>query len=203
MLGVGLVALVIAFPAPVDLFWLTYFVGTLFASSWGPVALMSVWSRRITADAAFWGIISGFLFNAGPKAAITLGWLTLPYWLDPVLLGGLVSLAVVLVISRRGTPSRAERHYRLRMHRTPDEERDPVTYRRTRRLPIILAAYSLGLAALFALVYLPAYRAATGEPARAEAVLLTIGPVLWSVTALVAWWIIGRSYGPKETRARR
>jgi sodium/pantothenate symporter len=63
MLGTGIVVLMIAFVVPVDLFWLTYFVGTLFASSWGPVALMSVWSKRITADAAFWGIISGFLFG--------------------------------------------------------------------------------------------------------------------------------------------
>ncbi|MEE4173688.1 MAG: sodium:solute symporter family protein [Xanthomonadales bacterium] len=202
MLGVGLVALAVAFPAPVDLFWLTYFVGTLFASSWGPVALMSVWSRRITADAAFWGIISGFVFNAGPKALVTLGWLALPYWLDPVLLGGLVSLAVVLLVSRLGSPSRAEQRYRLRMHRTPAEERDPNKFRRTRRLPFLLVVYAFGFAALFALNYLPAFRRATGEAARAEALLLGIGPVLWTLTAVVAWWVIGRSYGvkpPSET----
>ena len=197
MLGVGLVALAIAFPARVDLFWLTYFVGTLFASSWGPVALMSVWSRRITADAAFWGIISGFAFNAGPKALVTLGWLRLPYWLDPVLLGALISLAVVLVLSRRGVPSREERRYRLRMHRTPAEENDEKQVRRTRRMPLLLVIYSVGIALLFAVTYLPSYRAATGEPARAEAILLFCGPILWTFTAVVAWWVIGRSYGLK------
>ena len=72
MLFIGVITLVVAFFSPVDIFWLTYFVGTLFASSWGAVALMSVWSKRITADAAFWGIISGFVFNAVPKA--------LEYW---------------------------------------------------------------------------------------------------------------------------
>ena len=36
------------------LFLLTYFAGTIFASSWGPVGIMSVWSRRITESAAFW-----------------------------------------------------------------------------------------------------------------------------------------------------
>jgi sodium/pantothenate symporter len=78
MLLVGVVTLIIAFFSPVDIFWLTYFVGTLFASSWGPVALMSVWSKRITADAALWGIISGFVFNALPKALSYIGWIELP-----------------------------------------------------------------------------------------------------------------------------
>ena len=68
----------------------------------GSGAFMSVWSKRITADAAFWGIVSGFLFNAGPKGLETLGWFSLPIWLDPILLGGLVSLAVVLLVSRLG-----------------------------------------------------------------------------------------------------
>ena len=49
--------------ASIQLAWLTYFGATLFASAWGPVALMSVWSDRITASAAFWGIVSGFLGN--------------------------------------------------------------------------------------------------------------------------------------------
>ena len=112
MLLIGVITLVIAFFSPVDIFWQTYFVGTLFASSWGPVALMSVWSKRITADAAFWGIISGFLFNAVPKALEHLGWVELPFWLDPILLGGLVSLAVVLVLSTFSSVSRQEQAYR-------------------------------------------------------------------------------------------
>ena len=102
MLVIGLITLVIAFFSPIDIFWLTYFVGTLFASAWGPVALMSVWSKNITADAAFWGIVSGFAFNAVPKALEYLEWISLPFWLDPILLGGLVSLIVVLVVSRLG-----------------------------------------------------------------------------------------------------
>jgi sodium/pantothenate symporter len=158
---------------------------------------MSVWSRRITADAAFWGIVSGFVFNAGPKGLVTLGWLELPYWLDPVLLGALVSLGVVLVVSRRGAPSREEQRYRLRMHRTPPEEQNPEQVRRTRRLPVLLVIYSVGIAVLFAVAYLPAYRAASGESASAEAILLSVGPVLWTFTAVVAWWVIGRSYGVK------
>ena len=195
MLGIGIVVLMIAFVTPVDLFWLTYFVGTLFASSWGAVAMMSIWSKRITADAAFWGIISGFVFNAGPKALETLGWITLPIWLDPILLGGLVSLIVVLVLSRMGEVSREERVFRMRLHRTPESELDPQKVKLTRRIPAILIIYSLVFTAVFMLWYIRPYQEATGTDAMAEIIVLSIGPVLWIITALFARWMIRKSYG--------
>jgi Na+/proline symporter len=195
MLGIGIVVLMIAFVAPVDLFWLTYFVGTLFASSWGAVALMSIWSKRITADAAFWGIISGFAFNAGPKALETLGLITLPFWLDPILLGGLVSLIVVLVLSRMGEVSREEQLFRMRLHRTPESERDPQKLKFTLRIPAILIIYSLVFTAIFMIWYIRPYQEATGSDAMAEIIVLSIGPVLWVSTALFARWMIRKSYG--------
>jgi len=195
MLGIGIVVLMIAFVTPVDLFWLTYFVGTLFASSWAAVALMSIWSKRITADAAFWGIVSGFLFNAGPKALETLGLITLPIWLDPILLGGVVSLVVVLVVSRMGKVSREERVFRLRLHRTPESERDPQKSKFTRRIPAILVVYILVFTAIFMTAYIRPFQEATGTDAIAEIIVLSIGPILWLATALFARWMIRKSYG--------
>jgi Na+/proline symporter len=195
ILGIGIMALLIAFVIPVDLFWLTYFVGTLFASSWGPVALMSVWSKRITADAAFWGIISGFVLNAGPKALETLGWITLPIWLDPVLLGGLVSLAVVLVVSRQGEVSREERVYRMRLHRVPEAELDPDKTRLTRKMPAVMVAYTTLFTTLFMAYYIRPFQQATGTDAMIEIIVLLSGPVIWLATAVVAWWVIRKSYG--------
>ena len=196
MLGIGIVVLMIAFMIPVDLFWLTYFVGTLFASSWGPVALMSVWSKRITADAAFWGIVSGFLFNAGPKALETLGWISLPIWLDPILLGGMVSLAVVLVLMHFGTVSREEQDYRMQLHRIPDSELDPARTRVTRKFPLVMVAYTVIFYSLFMAWYIRPFQQATGTSAVREIIVLSIGPVLWIATALFAWWMIRKSYRP-------
>lgn len=194
ILGIGIVALMIAFVIPVDLFWLTYFVGTLYASSWGPVALMSVWSKRITADAAFWGIVSGFAFNVVPKGLETLGWISLPIWLDPILLGGMVSLVVILVLSRLGSVSREEQVYRMKMHRVPELELDPKRLKFTRRIPIVMVIYSISLTAIFMVYYIVPFQQATGTDAMAEIIVLCAGPVLWVATALFAWWMIRRSY---------
>jgi len=203
MLGVGLVILVVAFYSPVDIFWLTYFVGTLFASSWGPVALMSVWSKRITADAAFWGIVSGFVFNAVPKALEYLEWVDLPFWLDPILLGGLVSLAVVLLVSRFNHVSREEQVYRMQMHRVPEQEVSASKLKFTRFAPLLLAAYSLTICIMLMTIYVQPYQEITGSLAAGgginwlsgESLLVLAGPVVVLPSAWIAWLMIRKSYG--------
>ena len=203
MLVVGVVTLAVAFVSPVDIFWLTYFVGTLFASSWGPVALMSVWSKRITADAAFWGIISGFLFNAVPKALEYLEWVELPFWLDPILLGGFVSLAVVLVVSGFGAVSREEHVYRMQMHRTPQQEVNPAKMRLTRYAPLVLGVYSVTMCIVLINIYIKPFQEATGTLAAGggidwlsgESLLVLAHPVVVLPTAWIAWRMIRKSYG--------
>ncbi|MBT8047528.1 MAG: sodium:solute symporter family protein [Xanthomonadales bacterium] len=203
MLAVGVVTLIVAFYSPMDIFWLTYFVGTLFASSWGPVALMSVWSRRITADAAFWGIVSGFVFNAGPKALEYLEWITLPFWLDPILFGGLVSLVVVLAMSSVGGVSREEQAYRLELHRVPPGDVSAARTRVTRYAPVALAAYSVTMCVILLRVYVLPYQQATGGLSTdgginwlsGEALLVLASPVVVLPSAWIAWRMIRKSYG--------
>ena len=203
MLLVGVVTLLVAFYSPVNIFWLTYFVGTLFASSWGPVGLMSVWSKRITSGAAFWGIISGFVFNAGPKALEYMGWIELPFWLDPILLGGLVSLAVVLVLSYLGRVSRVEQVYRMRLHRIPEQEISVPKLRLTLYAPLVLAVYSVTMCIVLITIYVRPYQEITGTLGAAggidwlsgEALLVLASPVVVLPTAFIAWRMIRRSYG--------
>lgn len=203
MLVVGFITLVIAFFSPLDIFWLTYFVGTLFASSWGAVALMSVWSKNITADAAFWGIVSGFAFNAVPKALEYIGWINLPFWLDPILLGGLVSLVVVLVVSRCGRVSRQERVYRLQLHRVPQQEVSAAKLRITQYAPLVLAVYSVVMCIILLTVYVQPYQEATATLSAngsinwlsGESLLVLAGPIVVLPTAWIAWRMIRKSYG--------
>ncbi len=203
MLMVGLVILAIAFVSPIDIFWLTYFVGTLFASSWGPVALMSVWSKNITAAAAFWGIVSGFVFNAVPKALEYLEWISLPFWLDPILLGGLVSLLVVLVVSRFGRVSQEEHDYRLQLHQIPPHEVSVPKIRFTRYAPVTLAVYQVIMCVTLLTIYVRPYQESTGTLSAGgginwlsgEALLVLSGPLVVLPTAWIAWRMIRKSYG--------
>jgi sodium/pantothenate symporter len=161
MLGTGLLALMLAFVLPPRIFWITYFAGTVFASSWGPVTFMSIWSRRITADGAFWGIVTGFIGNCTMKALDYFALINLPVWADPIILGAVLSTIVILLISRRGTVSEAEHRYRASLHVVPAAELDARELRFTRRWSAILIAGGLLLSLLMVVFWALPYQDAT------------------------------------------
>lgn len=85
------------------------FIGTVFASSWGPVGFMSIWSKTITAKAAFWGIVLGFFGNVIPSALQYVGIIDLPSYFNPALIGTALSLMAIIGLSVKGTVSSEER----------------------------------------------------------------------------------------------
>jgi sodium/pantothenate symporter len=122
MFAVGVVILGLAFFQPPAILWITYFAGTLFASSWGPLAFFSVWSDRITAAGAFWGIVAGFLGNAVAKLLATFEVIDLPVFLDPFVIGISLSVATILLVSKMGRVTDGERSYRAMIHQIPSGE---------------------------------------------------------------------------------
>jgi sodium/pantothenate symporter len=196
MIGVGVAALALAMVVPANIFWITYFAATVFASSWGPVAFMSVWSRRITADGAFWGMVTGFLGNVVPKSLLLLHVIELPAWADPILIGAVLGAVVTVIVSRLGTVSEAEERYRARLHETPRAELDAQETRRTLRWPTILMIGGVLLATLMIVFYALPYRAATGEAAQqllSGELLLSLGcGFVLIACGLVARWGIVR-----------
>jgi len=202
MLVVGAVALMISFFMPPNLFWLTYYVGTVFASSWGPVAFMSIWSDKITARAAYWGIITGFAGNVIPRFIDSMGWIDLPSYLNPILIGGLISLFVVLWISRLGEVSDTERARRLALHQLPDEDRDAYQAKRTQWAAIAVAVFGVCVSAVLIIFYVYPYQSATGtllagnqlDWFTAEALLALSWAALFVPWGITAYKMIGRSY---------
>jgi len=195
MLGISLAALALAWAIPEGrLFWITYFAGTLFASCWGPVAFMSVWSSSITEAGAFWGIIAGLAGNLVTNAAALLGLVDLPVILDPILVGAVLSYAVVVIVSRAGRVSDREHRLRERLHETPVDEFDPARLRRTLGWAAVLMVFGLSLGVLMVVFYSLPYRHAVGGAAGGEiAMSLGVGLML-VLTGALAWWGTRRSY---------
>lgn len=186
MLIVGLVALLLAWIVPTgNIYWITYFAGTLFASAWGPVAFMSVWSRRITEAAAFWGIIAGFLANITARTIDLLGLIEIPDWSHPILLGALASYLVIELIIRQGEVSAEERSRRRELHVIPEFERDPGKLARTVFWSkcVIASGPLLGLLMIFFWV-LP-YQVATGALAPGE----WISAIVVGLSVTLAGWL--------------
>jgi len=205
MLLVGSLALAAALIFPPQIFWLTTFIATVFASSWGPVGLMAIWSKRITEKAAFWGMLTGLVFNVVPKLFTFIGILELPSYLNPVIIGGVVSLIVTVVVSRVTTPSEDEVSYLAKLHVRPLDEVGPKRTRITLIAPAILAVINGVLfPVMLTVYYVIPYQRATGalspdgslDWATGEMTLMVSWSVFWIGVAVFAIRYIRRAYSP-------
>jgi Na+/proline symporter len=178
MLITSLIALVCCYFFPPNIFWFMLFIGTVFASSWGPVGLMSIWSKRITKEAAFWGMFSGFFMNVIPATIDYLGIYHMPEYY-PAVIGIVMSFAVIFVVSARGKVSREEKIYRMRLHRPPASDIDRAKTLKTMLAPLGLIVYGTAMPFLLLNFYVVPYQIGTGE-------ILPDGTVNWNtVEALI------------------
>ena len=163
MLCVGVTVIVLALLLPRNIYWLTHFAGPLFASSWGVVAFMSIWSRRVTESGAFWGMAVGFVVNVGMNALSLAGLVKWPVMADPILVGVVCSYIAVEIVSRRGTVTATESAYQQGLHLMPSAERDPETVRQTLLWPKVMVVMGALIAVLMTLFYALPYQEAVAE----------------------------------------
>jgi sodium/pantothenate symporter len=164
MLAVGLSVIALALLLPRNIFWLTHFAGPLFASSWGAMAFMSIWSHRLTEAGAFWGMAAGFAINVAMNALSLLGVVDWPVIADPILVAALSSYFVMTWVSSQGEVSPAERDFRIALHRRPEKETEPAAVRQTLLWPRAMVFGGVILGALLIVFYaLPFGRAVSVE----------------------------------------
>ena len=202
--GVSLVVLIVSLALPHNLFWITLFIGTVFASSWGPVGLMSIWSHSITARGARWGMLAGLFANVIPAAMDYFGLIDLPSYLEPVLLGIVASIAFAYWGSRGDVVTEAERLYLERLHRTPAADVDRGATRLTLLAPILLVIYGCVMPFLLLHFYVEPYQIGAGVIAAGDNVdwsgaesWFVVGPALIYVPlGVIAWRVIRKRYTP-------
>ena len=205
MLVTGVVVLALCFIFPPNVFWLMMFIGTVFASSWGPVGFMSVWSKTITADAAFWGIMVGFFGNVIPAALEYIGLISLPSYFNPALIGAMLSLLVILVVSKRGTVTLEEKTYRENLHQAPEEDRDIKKTKKTLRAPGFLLLYGCLMPILLIKYFVAPYQAGTGQLMpdgsvnllAGESVMAMLTAPVYIVLGLIVARVVWSRYRPK------
>ena len=210
MLITSLIVLVCCYFFPPDIFWFMIFIGTVFGSSWGPVGLMSVWSKRITKDAAFWGMVSGFFMNVIPAAIDYLGIYPMPEYY-PAVIGTVASVVVIVIVSAFGSVSRQEMSYRLRLHRPPATDINPAKTKRTILAPLGLIVYGCAMPVLLLKYYVIPYQIGTGEILPDGSVNWNTGEALITLTifmlhvplALMAMKVIWDRYDPRSNRNQK
>ena len=210
MLITSLIVLICCYFFPPNIFWFMLFIGTVFASSWGPVSLMSIWSKRITKDAAFWGMVSGFFMNVIPATIDYLGIYDMPEYY-PVIIGAVVSVGVIFAVSARSTISREEKTYRMRLHQTPPSDIDRAKTIKTMLAPLGLIIYGTAMPFWLLNYYVIPYQVGTGEIlpdgsvnwATGEALIILAVFIVHVPLALMAMKVIWGRYNPQTKRNQK
>ena len=182
MLAIGSCALFAAFIFPPNIFWLTTFIATVFASSWGPVGLMSIWSKKITKSAAFWGMLSGLVFNIVPKFFEFVGLVDFPSYLNPVIIGTFASLVVTILVSRNTKVTNTEAQNLHKLHEPPADELDIKKTRTTIIAPTILIFYGLVVSVLMVNYYVLPFQRATGSLIEGGSINWFTGEAIFAVS---------------------
>lgn len=162
MLIAGLVVLGLTFVVPPVLMTIAYFAATLFAASWGPVALWSTSSSRITARGALWGMIAGFVVSASLQWIDEFTGTDLPTLMDPVILGMAASVLAVLAGNMGQHPSEASLAFYTKIKQVPEVERSVAELRRTRKMVWSVAGTCVLVVVLLIVFYAIPFGQTTG-----------------------------------------
>lgn len=131
MVIVSIIVMLIALFNPPSIFWITFLGGAIVASSWMPVALASVFSKRVTKAGAYCGMLSGFLACFALRLYSSLNSVTLPVYLDPSVVGMIVNIIFMTFVSAFTSVSEKEKRSRDEMFVIPDSEKDAYEMKKT------------------------------------------------------------------------
>lgn len=115
-----------------QMFWIRNLGSTVIASSWLPVCIASIWSKRVTKAGAFWGMLAGFLGCAGVKAYTSVSSELLPPYFDPFFVGIALNVVIMVIVSAITKVTPNERIVKERIMVMPESEKDPSEIRKTK-----------------------------------------------------------------------
>jgi Na+/proline symporter len=153
MLVLGLIVLGVTYVAPPAVFTIGYFAATLFAASWGPVAILSIYNARVTGRGAIAGMLAGFVTVFVLQGLVEFAGVALPIWANPVILGFGASFLGIFVGSVGQQPSARGLEFRRSIAAVPAENAEPGRVRTTLRFALTTAALSAALIGLLFLIY--------------------------------------------------
>lgn len=132
ILIVGVVVCLLCIFNPPQIFWITYLGATIVACSWLPVAIASIWSKRVTKTGAFWGMLVGFVVSSVMKIYTAVNGITLPIYFDPFFVGIVASIIALVIGSALTQVTEKEREERELLFIMPEEEKDPKEIKKTK-----------------------------------------------------------------------
>jgi len=131
MIMVSLIVLVCAITNPPAIFVIMVLGSATAASSWMPVAVGCIFSKRMTKTGAFCGMIVGMLGCLVANLAKAIGGVNLPSYLDPAIIGIFCNVIAIVIGSSLTKLTEEEKRAKEQLFEIPKSECDPVEIRKT------------------------------------------------------------------------
>lgn len=160
MLIVSVIVLSVALVNPPSIFWIMFFGGAMAACSWMPVAVGSVFSKRLTKTAATVGMVAGFLSCFVLKLWSALSGTSLPVYLDPSIVGIVFNVLAMIIVSAMTQVTETEKREREKLFIVPEVERQPAEIQKTLRWTKIAAFTGIIVAAMLLVMWAIPYTVA-------------------------------------------
>ncbi|WP_421903686.1 sodium:solute symporter family protein [Maridesulfovibrio sp.] len=132
VLVVGLIALGLACMSFSTIRITTWFASTIIASSWGVVAISSVWSDKLTERGAYYSMVGGFFGYLISKCLKELVDVPLNNFFDPFFIGLAVSAVMAVLGSKGQSRTEEEISFHAKLHQIPASETLASDYKRDR-----------------------------------------------------------------------
>lgn len=142
MILVSIIVLLLAIFNPPQIFWIMFFGGAIVASSWMPVAVASILSKKVTKTGALCGMLAGFIGCFAVKLYTSLSGVTLPVYLDATVVGIALNVMALIIGSAATKVTDAEKQARANLFVVPESEMNPVEVKKTHKY--LLAGIALG-----------------------------------------------------------
>lgn len=151
----GLVVLLVTIYPPPAVMWIGFFAATVFAASWGPIAFTSIYSKKVNEKAAFWSIVLGAAGVVGAQLINTFVF-PLPIYLEPVILGTVISLIALYIGTITGKVTQEEISYREMLLIAPPDLNNAQEMKVSQRFSNILIFTGVAVIAItFVFYYIP------------------------------------------------
>lgn len=158
MVLIAVIILLISVFNPPAIFVIMFLGGAVIASSWMPVAVACVFSKRLTKTGAFCGMLAGFLGCFVMKLIVGIGGFSLPAYLDSSIVGIVINIIAMVIGSSLTQVTEEEKAARAAMFVMPESEKNPAdvrrTFRATRLALLIGPLFVVGMAAGWIIPYL-------------------------------------------------
>ena len=152
VLIVGVIICVLCLVWPPQIFWITYIATAVIGSSWLPVALASIWSKRVTKTGAFCGMLTGFIVSLVMKITLHIMGVTPPIYFDPFFVGLACGVIAMVIGSACTTVTEEEKRRRAALFVVPKKDMEPKEVKKTKRL--IMLTIPMGIAIMVIMILL-------------------------------------------------